>query len=509
MVEDARDRLRSLLSSLSAEQRTALLRRLRPRPDAPTHPVPSAAPDERQGDVWGLSHGQHRVWLLEQLCPRQGLTVEVEVFHVDGPLDHGRFDDALASVIDRHDALRSGFVMRHGRLRRELVDGLPLPLDHVDLSALPEDDQRERVLAWQLGDEARGFDLATPPLFRSCLFRLGATRHVWCVAAHHIICDGWSIRVLLADLGRALRSKGAWPGPHVGRRYAEFVAWERARLEGEPGRALRDYWTRTLADAPDGVALPLDRPRPPRRRFAGRRVDHPMPPALRDRCEALGRTAGASGFMVGLAGFHALLWSLTGQRDLVIATPVANREHPEMHEVIGCFVNTVPVRVRLHEELGFLALLDQVRGSVLGALDHQGLPFDEIVRARGVSPATDRPVLCNVMFVYEETLAPVLAGEVSLRLGQQRADRGRSMFDLLLWVSARSHGWTVTAEHDDDLLERSTVRDLLERYEHTMATVVEHPDRPLLEYLRPAAATTGDRLAHEDRFSFERTGASR
>lgn len=329
-----------------------------------------------------VSFAQRRLWFLAQLEPGNSAYHLGAVHRIHAPIDSAAMESAINDIRQRQPALRTVF---------RAVDGEPLqvvgpfaaaPLPLVDLSALPDERREAERLRLTREEAARPFDLAAGPLFRATLLRLGSDRYELLFTLHHIVCDGWSLGIFLADLHVAYAARVAGRAPAftpLARHFGEHAAHERATLTGPTLTRLVDYWRTRLASASPVLELPTDRPRPRQRSFGGAALDFTLSVEVSDALRALARRERATLYMTLLAVFKVLLFRCSGQTDIVIGTPVANRHASEIENVIGMFVGTLPIRSDLTPELPFRDLLAQIRENVLDAQAHAALPFEKIV----------------------------------------------------------------------------------------------------------------------------------
>src|SRR5262249_24180342 len=251
------------------------------------------------------------------------------------------------------------------------------------LSALPEDQHEPRALDRIHEEAARPFDLASGPLIRAGLLRLGEQEHIAVVVLHHVISDGWSLGVLIREVSalyQAFHAGEGSPLPPPAIQYADYAAWQRAWLHGEVLQAELDHWSARLAGLPE-LELPADRPAPPAQSGRGGRRTATLAPAQLEGVRALGRQEGATPYMTLLAAFQVLLHRYSGQEDFALGTPIAGRTRPELEGLIGCFVNTLVLRADLAGEPSFRALVRRVRRVAIEAYGHQELPYEKLVEA--------------------------------------------------------------------------------------------------------------------------------
>ncbi len=386
---------------------------------------------------------------------------------------------ALASVVERHDALRTTLPAVDGAPRQAVAPHLLVPLPVADLGALPEDEREPAAAARAAEEAAAPFDLAGGPLLRARLLRLGHDDHVIVLVAHHAICDGWSMRVLFADLAAcydAHREQAPAALPALPLQYADYAAWQRRALTREALERRLAYWRQALDGAPRVLELPTDLPRPPVQRFRGRDLPVRVAPAVVRALRALGRREGATAFTVLLAAFQAFLHRLTGQTDLLIGVPVAGRERPEVEGLVGLFVNTLVVRGRVDAQATFRELLAHARETILDATDHADLPFDLLIEHLQPERDLTRGPLVQVMLAYQEHETALTAGELTLR--PFPVDKGTSTFDLLLSLDAHGDELVGALTYNTDVLAEETAARWAGWFARLLAGAVAAPDTP-------------------------------
>ena len=449
----------------------------------PLRPLPRG-----EGTRLPLSFAQARLWFLDQLEPGSLYNIPA-MFRLEGPVDVAALAAALAAIVRRHEVLRTRF---------EKVDDEPVqvispadeslaPLSLIDLSALPAlpAKMRSRESARLAREEAlRPFDLSQSPLARFTLVKMAEEEHVLFLSLHHIVADGWSMGVLLREL-EALYG-GRAPLPNLPVQYADYAVWQRGWLQGETLEREIGYWRGRLAGAPAAIDLPADRPRPAVQSFRGSTVARRLPDPLAARIEAVSRELEATPFVVLMAAFQALLGRLTGQPDVSVGTPLANRTRVELEGLIGFFVNTLVLRADLAGDPTFAALVERVREAAVEAHGHQDLPFEKLVEALEPERSLSHSPLFQVMFVLQrDWLACDLPG---LRLTPFAVDRGTAKFDLLLIVDDRREGMEITCEYSADLFDRTTAARLLASFEVLLQAALDDPRRRLRDLPLLAAA---------------------
>ncbi|WP_267246225.1 condensation domain-containing protein [Streptomyces sp. PR69] len=453
----------------------------------PHNPTPAGnRPDtarETQDGLAPLSVTQEQLWLLDRLDPGNAAYNSTMLWQLDGPLDVEALRRALAAVVGRQQMLRACVVAVDGVPHQRVAGEVEVPLTVTDLTGLPEPDRREAADRMVTEAAHRPFDLGRPPLFRVEVVRTGAERHVMALVIHHIVSDGWSVQVLLqevADLyaGEVTGVQVALPELSV--QFTDYAREQRERLAGPRGRALLDYWTRQLAGAPAALDLPTDRPRSDGADFSGDRYVFPVPDKLRAALGELARSSRASMFMVTLAGFTALLSRLSGQQDLLVGTPVGNRDKPQWGPLVGYFADTLVMRGDVGGDPTFRELLGRTRTTALKGFVHRDLPFRSLVEAVRPERAASRNPLFQVMFILQN-IPPrrrraELPGVVMTRLDDVRTT---SIFDLRFDLFEFEDEMRGQLEYSTRLFDRSTIERTARQYLALLADACADPDRPV------------------------------
>ncbi|MCP4662417.1 MAG: non-ribosomal peptide synthetase, partial [bacterium] len=349
----------------------------RAAPAQPTRPPEIPVRDRSLHDGPGatrtlpLSFSQERLWLLDRLEPGATAYNLPCSSRLVGRLDPAMLERCLAEIVRRHESLRTTFASRDGRPVQIVAPTSTFRLPVVDLSRLTEPERHVQVETLLHADLSTPFDLARGPLYRASLLRLDPAHHVLLQNMHHIISDGWSIRVLFRELATLLEGRQP-PEPPI--QYPDFSLWQRERLRGEVLEEQLAYWTRQLEGPLPTLQLPADRQRPTLQTYRGARLDHRLAAPLTRGLHGLSQDRGVTLFMTLLATFKLLLHRYTGQDDVIVGSPVAGRRRLETEGLIGFFLNTLVLRTRLSPALPLAELLERVRRTVLGATAHQDLP---------------------------------------------------------------------------------------------------------------------------------------
>jgi natural product biosynthesis luciferase-like monooxygenase protein/amino acid adenylation domain-containing protein/FkbM family methyltransferase len=451
--------------------------------DAPILPVP-------RGEPLPLSFAQQRLWFIQQLDPANVAYNMAAATRLEGTLDADALRRALDTVVQRHEALRTVFAPGDGEPVQRVLAAMPVALETDDLGDVDPADADAEVERRAGLEQARPFDLAAGPLLRARLLRLTPERHVLLLVMHHVVGDGWSRGIIVREISALYTAYVTGREPALAPlpvQYPDYAVWQRARMQGERLEAQLGYWTDKLAGAPPTLELPADRPRPARLSFAGRTHRFPLPADAADALRALAREEGATLFMVLLAAFKTLLARYTGQGDLVVGTPVANRGRAETEGLVGFFANTLALRTELSDDPTFREALARVRETALGAYAHEELPFERLVDALGAERSLSRSPVFQVMFLLDES--PLRAMRLpGLELAPVRADARTSLFDLTLGVENREDGLTARIEYATDLFDAATVERMVEHFRVLLAGIAAAPDARLSALpLLPAA----------------------
>ncbi len=470
--------------------------------------VPSAPParlssEERAGAL-PLSFAQERLWLLDRLDPGNPSYNILGFLRLAGPLDRPALERSLGEVVRRQGALRTKLPDLDGKPVQVVSPAAGWTLPVVDLAALSAlgRDLESRRLRRQ--ETLHRFDLARGPLLRTTLLRLAPEEAVLLVNMHHIVSDGWSLGVLVdetAAIYEAFVDGLPSPLPEPPIQYVDHALWQRRWLAGPRLERLAAWWREELEGAPALLELPTDRPRPPVRRSRGARERVAFGEELTRAVHALALEQGATPFMVLLAAFQTLLYRYSGQPDVPVGSPVANRDWMEVEGLIGFFVNTLVLRGRLHGGLDFRELLERTRATVLGAYAHQGLPFERLVEELRIERSLSHTPLFQVMLALQNVPAakPRLR---SLTLEPVEEPGATAKFDLNAELNEEDGALAGTLEYDADLFDAGTVRRMIGHFRTLLQAAVERPgenvDRlPLLTAAERAELAAWNRTAVE------------
>jgi amino acid adenylation domain-containing protein len=475
--------LSSRISALSPEQRALLAARLQSSGLGNLEPVKAVR--RAHVDPAPLSFAQQRLWFLDRLEPGSAAYNIPFAARLKGSLDVDALQRALQSVVARHESLRTTFAEVNGDPVQIAAESSTVSLLLTDLSQLPEPEHELRRIA---SSESRApFDLENGPLLRGQLLRLGPQEHVLLLTVHHIVSDGWSMGVLLRELGvlyHAAVTGQRSPLPDLPLQYADFALWQRKQLQSDKLERQLAYWKQRLAGAP--TVLDLRAERAPAGVSTGQAINLTLalPKDLTDDLRALSRREGVTLFMTLLAAFKILLARYSGQEDIVVGTPMAGRTHTEFEGLIGCFLNTLVLRTDLSGEPTFRELVTRVRETALGAYAHQDLPFERLVEELQPARSLIQNPIFQVLFQAGDTQAVSTPGG-TLRLDGIEVSRARTggigaKFDLSLRVRERPGGLSCSCT--GKALSPETLAHLLDQFVGLLKQIVLSPESPIGAY---------------------------
>nr|WP_051801385.1 non-ribosomal peptide synthetase [Streptomyces sp. NRRL F-525] len=432
-----------------------------------------------------LSWTQERLWLEEQLRPGDAAYNMPVVLRLRGPLDPAALQRAVDTVVARHAVLRTVFETgQDGTPRQRAVPGARVAVRVTDLSEHP--DPHGGAVAAAMDSVKEPFDLTRGPLLRAAVLTIADADHVLALTVHHIAFDGWSFGVLLRELSAAYQGReGELPVP--GLQFADVARWERADLDGPVLDGLLDWWRGHLDGVPRVLELPTDRPRPAVSAHRGARrrltVDAATSAALRELSLAHGSTL----FMTLLSAYSVVLSRWSGQERLLVGTPVANRPRAEFDDLLGCFLNTLPLRVDLHGDPEFGELLGRVRDSALAAFARQRVPFGRLVTELAPERDLSRGPLVQVLFALQNVELgmlelPGVTGEfVDVSAANSQFDLNLRMID----TGRELVGWL---DYDVELFDAATVERFVEHFTNVLTAVATDPSAvvSLVDPLGPA-----------------------
>ncbi|MCP4657643.1 MAG: amino acid adenylation domain-containing protein, partial [bacterium] len=439
-----------------------------------------------------LAFSQQRLWFITELDPETRAYNIANAVHLRGPLAVAALQGSLREIIRRHEILRTRFAAVAGRPVQVIAPRLRLGVPVVDLSALPASAGAAEARRLAAEEADRLFDLTVGPLLRLTLVRLTDADHLALLTLHHMIADGWSAAILLRELAAlygAFLDRRPSPLPPPAVQYGDFAAWQQQWLTGDALEVELAYWTEQLAGAPSRLELPTDRPRPAQQSSHGRSLPVALGGRLTSALEELSRRREATLFMTVLATFQVLLGRYSGQRDIVVGSPIAGRERKELEGLIGFFVNTVVLRSDLGGDPAptFRQLLGTVERVALEAYTHQALPFEVLVEELAPERDLSRNPVFQVMFALHnvppwELELPGLEVQPLERLSET------AIVDLTVSLERTEAELKGFVEYNTDLFDPTTIARMAEHFTTLLAAVVRRPDARISElpWLSPA-----------------------
>ncbi|PHM36581.1 non-ribosomal peptide synthetase [Xenorhabdus innexi] len=423
-----------------------------------------------------LSFAQQRLWFLGQLDPTASLAYHIPLaLRLNGHLSHQALRRSLDNLVARHETLRTRFVLAAGQPCQQIDpadSGFALVCQ--DLRALTADEQTRRITDIASAETGLPFDFTQGSLIRGHLLQLADDEHVLLITQHHIISDGWSVGVLLHEMGvlyRAALDDQLDPLPPLSVQYADYAVWQRDNLHEAALNTQREFWCRQLSDAPALLTLPTDRPRPAAQSFIGGRVPVNFDAALLTSLKTLGQRHNSTLFMTVLTAWSIVLARLSGQDDIVIGTPVANRQHQELEGLIGFFVNTLALRVRLDGSVSIADLLSQIRQQTLAAYAHQDLPFEQVVEALQPERNLSYSPIFQVMLALNNT-PPQTLTLPDLQFTAMESVHHSAHFDLTLSLTETEAGLVGELSYATALFDATTIERMVGYLTNVLNTMV-------------------------------------
>ena len=444
-------------------------------------PIQALPPQERATSP--LSFAQQRLWFLDRL---EGAAVTYHLsgaVRVSGPLDVPRLERAFSETVRRHEALRTRFVEQDGKPVQIAAPAEPFRFRVAALDGLPEDARAREIRQWLATDSERPFALDRDLLLRAALLRSGPDEHLLRVTLHHIISDEWSVGLLLQEVAELYRAFGRGqpsPLPELAVQYADYARWQRQWLAGPALETRLDYWIAHLAGAPEVLDLPADRPRPQVQRYRGQTLKFAVGDRLTAEIKQLARAAEATLFMALFGGFGVLLGRYARVTDLVVGTPIANRDRTELERLIGFFVNTLPLRLDLSGNPTVEELLARVRATALAAYEHKDAPFEHIVERLKPERSLSHAPLFQAMFVLQNAPVPDAVVE-DLRLEMLDPETVAAKFDLTLSLEEVGDGLRGIVEYNTDLFDAATIQRFIGHYQRLLAAMAAEPPRRIAD----------------------------
>ncbi|MBG1243112.1 non-ribosomal peptide synthetase [Nostoc sp. NZL] len=422
-----------------------------------------------------LSYAQTRLWFLDKLNPNSAFYNFPIALRLVGTLNRTALEQSLQEIIHRHEALRTNFVIVDGKPSQIIQTQINCTLSVVDFKHLSTTEQE--TASQQLAQQP--FNLATEALVRATLIVLSQTEHALLVCMHHIVSDGWSMGVLvqeLAALYNAYSQGESSPLTPLPIQYADFAIWQRNWLQGDVLQNQLSYWQQQLANAPALLSLPTDRPRPSMQTFAGAYQQFALSKELTDKLTQLSQQQGCTLFMTLLAAFDTLLYRYTGTEDILVGSPIANRDRSEIEGLIGFFLNTLVMRTNLAGNPSFSELLGRVREMAMDAYSHQNLPFEMLVEALQPERDLSHTPLFQVMFVLQNAPISQQLELTGLTASPLVVKSTTTKFDLTLGMENTANGLVGVWEYNTDLFDASTIERMTGHFVTLLEGIIANPE---------------------------------
>jgi amino acid adenylation domain-containing protein/non-ribosomal peptide synthase protein (TIGR01720 family) len=432
-----------------------------------------------------LSFAQARLWFLDKLQPNSPFYNIPIVWRFHGQLNVAALQSSLNEIIRRHEALRTNFVTQDEQPVQVIAATLSLPLEIVDLLHLLPAEREAEMQRLVTAEAVRPFDLEREPLVRATLLQVGATEYVFILTAHHIIIDGWSVGVFVQELTTLYSAfctdkspQKVAELPELPIQYADFAVWQRQWLEPEVLTEQLSYWKQQLQGAPTLLELPTDRPRPAIQTNRGKHQQFILPLELGEAIANLSKRLGLTPFMTFFAAFVTLLYRYTGEKDIVVGTPIAGRNRPEIEGIIGLFVNTLVLRTDFSGDPSFEQLLHRVREVGLQAYAHQDLPFEKLVDALQPVRSLSHLPLFQVMFDLQNVHIPSL-DLPEIAVSSFPVETEIAKFDLALSIEHTSSFLIAEWEYNSDLFDDSTIARMAGNFQSLLTGIVANPQQSI------------------------------
>ncbi len=432
------------------------------------------------GELLPLSYAQQRLWFLDQLMPGSNAYNIPAEMYIKADVNVSALEEALSEVVRRHEALRTTFFVSGSQPAQRITPAKAVSLPLVDLRSLDESERSAEVDRLRQDDALRPFDLANGPLLRGKLIRINDEHYLLLMNMHHIVSDAWSMGVLLHEMQTLYDAfSHGLPSPlaELEIQYSDYARWQRDWLQGEVLQQEVNYWKQQLDGVPTLLELDTNQPRQLLRKISSARCEVSFSEELSRSLREFSSQEGATLFMTLMAGFHALLRRYTGQKDILIGTPIAGRDHVELEPLIGFLVNMIPIRTSFNDSLTFRDLLKQVRESSFAAYTHQDLPFDKLVEELQPKRAPGRNPIFQAILSFENAAPEMEIATVNLPVGVPvNAD---VKFDLEVHLSDTPDGIRGAFVYSPELFEPALIARMVDHFERLVERTMSSPDKEL------------------------------
>jgi hypothetical protein len=432
-----------------------------------------------------LSFAQQQLWLLDQVAGESPHYNEFSVLKIEGSLIFSALQQSLTELVKRHEILRTIFLKWNGSPVQKIMPASTILLPVVNLQGLSALVKETEVCHLSTREAQQPFDLAKGPLCRFTLLQLDAESYILFITIHHIIHDGWSSGILIKEMGilyDAFAKGLVSPLPELPIQYADFAYWQRQWLNEDALKIQLAYWQQQLADIPTLLELPLDKPRTTVQTFQGDQQTIDIESKVLEKLKTLSQQSGTSLFMLFLATFVTLLYRYSGQEDIVVGSPIANRNHPALEPLIGYFVNILVLRTKLSGNLSFIDLLTQVKQMTLDAYAHQDMPFEQLVEVLKPERNLSYNPLFQVAFVFQNIRGYndiQWSNNLDIQLLEREDIPAR--FDLTLYIEERQDGLSSRIEYNTDLFQKDTIIRMVGHFQTLLVSIVTNPTQSITE----------------------------
>lgn len=463
------------IAALSPEKRALLTLKLKNR-DVENLSVTPISHEK----VLPLSFAQERIWLLEQFDPGGSAYTYFIPISIQNSINLTALSQSFNEIIQRHEALRTNFLTVEGQPVQKISPALTLNIPVVDLRDLSDDERETEVIRLATTIAQQSFDLTQGALLSSSVFQLSDTENLLLFKMHYIICDVWSLEIFkqeLTALYEAFSTGKPSPLPKLSIQYANFTIQQRQLLQGQVLNSLLTYWQQQLSGNLPVLQLPLDGIRPVSRPFKGAGLPFSLPKNLTEALKKLSLQEGSTLFMTLLAAFKTLLYRYTGQEDVIVGSPIANRNHTDFETLIGFFSNILALRTDLSGNPSFRELLSRVRKVTLEAYAHRDLPFKYLIELLQLEGNLYHQPPLQVVFEFLNV--PTKSSQTSFFISELNVDKGSVKHELFMFMSETEQGLEGRIEYSTDLFNATTISQIVEDYQTLLADLITNPEQRL------------------------------
>ena len=459
-----------ILESLSPEKRKLLEQRLKQK--------------AKTFNSFPLSYSQERLWFLDQLYPGSPLYNIPTAVRLKGTLNYEALTNSVNKIIERHESLRTRFILAGETPMQSVSAQLKIDIPLIDLSDLPEDEKQDEVTRRSNAEAQKPFNLSSGPLIRLTLLKTAPQEHVLLLTMHHIISDGWSVGVFIREVGLFYNAEISGQQaslPPLPIQYPDYAVWQKKRLSGEIFEKQMAYWREMLGDNPPALELPTDRPHSSVKSQRGKHLKFTVEQDILKSLKNISARHGATLFMTMLATFKTMLYRYSGQDDICVGTPIANRDKIETRGLIGFFINTLAIRSDLSGSPTFNELLERVKSVTLGALSHQDIPFEKLVEELQPERDMTHTPFFQTLFTFQNI--PKQAIEIpDLAMEQVEQDIGAVKFDLTININENPDGLNIIIGFNEELFDTSTIERFITHFKTLLQGIAQNPERSIDRY---------------------------